>query len=261
MTSSEILEELMSLRADFAIHHATKGFDLDYTKALELIRTKRGLNEKEQAQRDVLVAAIDNLIDFSVAAEYQMIEAVKTALSEYDENAGTGEYDWNDEADEYDSDFLIAICKKYNLQFAAIENHDIEYTMGVAKYLSQLHSDTILTYMTQGDERVRPWHLQYEGFSAPKNKFPAWLIPPIEWNCRCYLVEDKNEESSLDVQNKIVRVPTMPPNFDKTFQESVALGGKIFSEYHPYFTIKSEHQEKLTDISDRIKNKYFGNGK
>lgn len=46
----------------------------------------------------------------------------------------------------------------------------------------------ILVYMTQGDERVRPYHASLHGFSASKDD-PNWasLRPPIDYNCRCWL--------------------------------------------------------------------------
>ena len=130
--------------------------------------------------------------------------------------------------------------------------------MMIADALVVIPADTSLMYMTQGDERVRPWHLQYEGFTAPKSRFPAWLIPPIEHQCRCYLVEVDGVDFKLgNVQNKAMQIPEMPDWFNLTFKESVALGGKIFSEYHPYFQIEEDKVETVRDIADRIKKKYI----
>ena len=135
---------------------------------------------------------------------------------------------------------------------------DIEYAMIVAVFLSSLKDDTILTYMTMGDERVRPWHLQYEGYSAPRSQFPSWLIPPIEHQCRCFLVEDTKSTLVADIQ--AAKKPQMPDWFDRTFKESVANGGRIFSDEHSYFQIDKKHVKRLGEISDRIKANYFGDG-
>lgn len=238
--SQTILEELMSLRADFLIQHALDGFDIGYDEALELLINTENLTDEESARRNIIVAAVDNLIDFAVAEEYQMARELPSL-----------------DDDEYDEDDYEEIFEKYNERYAEVENSDAEYAMIIAAGLVGIADSTVLTYMTQGDERVRPWHLQYEGFSAPKSQFPAWLIPPIEHQCRCYLVEDSVVDKLKDVKNAVVKVPTMPDWFNRTFKESVALGGRIFSDEHPYFTIDSRDEESLHDIAKRIKEKYM----
>ena len=249
----EVMEELMSLRAEFAIHYAFDGFGLDYEKALELLRSSEdGLSESDKAKRDIIVAAVDNLVDFAVAEEYQMAEELKDLEDdELDNDEDSDDY----EAEEYDE--IMAIFSKYNDRYALVENHDVMYAMSIAAYLSALDSSTVLTYTTMGDERVRPWHLQYEGYSAPKAYFPAWLVPPIEHACRCYLTEDSVIGKISEVQNARSKTPNKPEWFNPTFKESVAFGGRIFSDEHPYFNIKSEHLDALTDISNRIKSIYI----
>lgn len=245
MESWEVMEELMALRADFAIHHALEGFGLEYDTALELLRNAEdGLSEQDKAKRNIIVAAIDNLVDFAVAEEYQMAQELP-------------EIENMEELEEEEQDEIFAIFSKYNDRYALIENQDAEYAMIVAAQLLFISNNTVLTYMTQGDERVRPWHLQYEGYSAPKASFPAWLIPPIEHACRCYLVEDSIVSQIRDVQNAVIRIPEVPEWFNPTFKESVALGGRIFSDEHPYFQIQSEHVEVLQSIANRIKSKFF----
>lgn len=238
----EVMEELMALRADFAIHHALRGFDIEYDEALELLRmADDGLSEIDKARRNVIVSAIDNLIDFAVAEEYQMAMELPDL----------------DDLDEDEVEEALEVFAEYNDRYANIENKDVEYAMIIAAQLVALSDNTMLTYMTQGDERVRPWHLQYEGYSAPKSHFPAWLIPPIEHACRCYLVEDNIVGKLADVQNATVRMPDMPEWFNPTFKECVAMGGRIFSDEHPYFQIDELHKQTLQSIADRIKLKYL----
>ena len=85
--SQEILEELMNLRADFLIQHALSGFDIDYDEALEMLRNAEGLNDEQSAKRNIIVAAVDNLIDFAVVEEYQMARALpRLDAEEFDED-------------------------------------------------------------------------------------------------------------------------------------------------------------------------------
>jgi len=230
----------MDLRAEFLIQHALSGFDIEYGEALELLRNADGLTNEQSAKRDIIVAAVDNLIDFAVAEEYQMARELPSLDDE-----------------EYDEEDYEEIFEKYNKRYAEVENSDAEYAMIIAAGLVGVADGTMLTYMTQGDERVRPWHLQYEGFSAPKSQFPAWLIPPIEHQCRCYLVEDTIVGAIKSIKNAKIKMPTMPDWFNRTFKESVALGGRIFSDEHPYFAVDSRDENNLRDIAQRIKDKYM----
>ena len=244
-TREEILEAMMELRAEFAINHAIKGFGMDIEKALELIRNKNnGLSRLEREQRDILVAAIDNLVDFAVAQEFQMSQHLPN------------DFDYNDQTD---IDECEDIFWRYNHTYAKIENEDIEYAMQIAAAWSIHTNSTVFTYMTQGDERVRPWHLALEGISHPKSSFPAWLIPPIEHGCRCYLVEESSDvlNKISDISKVVCQNDEMPDFVNPVFKESVAKGGRIFSEAHSYFTIPKKYKKKLQHISHTIKSKWF----
>lgn len=257
MAPDEVFQELCDLRSDFAIRHAFDGFGISYEDALEIIRNADNLTPEESAKRDILVAAVDNLVDFATAEEYHAISEVSEVLEDLDEGEPGDEEEDEDLDAEEREEAILAICSKYNQRYANVENHDIEYAMIVAAALVGMKETTTLMYMTMGDERVRPWHLQYEGYTAPKSSFPAWLVPPIEHQCRCYLVEDtQTTEAKVDVSAAIV-APEPPFWFNPTFKECVAFGGRIFSDEHPYFTIDDSHKEKLVEIANRIKNKYF----
>lgn len=250
MEPEDAFEELVSLRAEFGIRHAFAGFDMEWDEALALIRSKENLSELDRTRRDILVAAVENIVDFATAEEYQMV----SELPDLDDDDEESEED-NDDFTEEQMELWLAICSKYNERYAHVENLDIEYAMMIAATMATYPSTTTLMYMTMGDERVRPWHLQYEGFTAPKSEFPAWLIPPIEHQCRCYLVAENHDISVDQVQN--AKIPEMPEWFNRTFKESVALGGRIFSDEHPYFEIDKAHMSQLTAISQKIKLKYF----
>ena len=81
-----------------------------------------------------------------------------------------------------------SLCERYNLIYAARENDQVLFAASMAAWWLTISPETVVTYMTQGDERVRPWHLSLEGISYRKSEFPPELIPPIEWGCRCFLV-------------------------------------------------------------------------
>ena len=63
--------------------------------------------ERERQQRDILIAAIDNLVDFAAAEEYAM-------LGELPETA-----------DEQDMEAYEKICRRYNLVHAEEENNQV----------------------------------------------------------------------------------------------------------------------------------------
>ena len=242
----EVLEELMALRAQHLIGRALKGFGMSLEEALELLQTsEKGLERIDKEKRLAIHAAIDNLVDFAVAEEYQMVDEL-----DFDEE------DLTENEEEENGEEALKIFKTYNQRYAKVENADVEYAMIVAAGLVSVRSTTMLTYMTQGDERVRPWHRTYEGYSAPKSSFPHWLIPPIEHQCRCFLIEE-DVYNQLNVQAARTGKLEMPDWFNPTFKESVAFGGRIFSDEHPYFQVDEAHVEKLSEISARIKTRYF----
>ncbi|MDC2299930.1 hypothetical protein [Bacteroides stercoris] len=239
-----MLEEMMDLRSEFAFNHAIKGFGMDFEKALDLLRNHNdGLTKMEKEQRNVLVAALDNLVDFAVAEEFQMFANLPDDL------------DIDDEEDIKEAE---SVFYRYNNIYSSIENGDIEYAMGVAAGWVSYSENTVLTYMTQGDNRVRPWHLALEGTSYRKANFPAWLIPPIEHGCRCFLVEEASSVLNCTQLAQVVgQVNEMPDFINPVFKESVAKGGRIFSSAHSYFSVPKKYKKKLRTIANRIKGKWL----
>lgn len=241
----DLLEEMMGLRAEFAFSHAIKGFGLDFETALELIRNNDGgLTKLEKEQRIVLLAALDNIVDFAVAQEFQMTDELPEDF----------EMDNQEDMDECEG-----ICRRYNETYADIENGDIEYALGIAASWVRISQDTVLTYMTQGDERVRPWHLALEGTSYRKAEFPAWLIPPIEHGCRCFLVEEGADViGNADIDKVEAGMAMNMPDFvNPVFKESVAKGGRIFGAAHSYFQIPKKEKKHLRTIAQKIKDKWL----
>lgn len=241
----QALYELMELRAELAISHLLAGLNMDEEDALSLLQNldDEFLTQQDKDLRDRLIAGIDNLIEFAVCAEYQAFMELPDDI----------DIDDPDNLEEYEE-----LSDKYHLLYAGVEHSDIEYAAGIAyTWVVMYSAATVVTYMTMNDDRVRPWHRALEGFSAPRDMFPAWMIPPIEWGCRCYL-EDAYGNS---VENKLPtiynKVPDKPKQIDDIFSESLAKCGRIFGKSHPYFKVRPEHKEKLSNYVKRIKEKYY----
>lgn len=228
----DILEEIVSLRASFLIDHALTGLRIDFGRALILLNNYNNFtNERDRQERDILAAAIENLIDFAAAEEYSMYEEIDR-LHE-DERTTKAEN----------------IFDKYHLVYGIQENRDVQYAAAVAIWWLSIAEDTLVTFMTQGDERVRAWHLSQEGLTYRKSEFPPELIPPLEFGCRCFLISNSASsiKGSLDTD-------VSSSFYNPIFRESLAKGGKIFSEEHPYFKITLP--ENIEFIKNKLKKKF-----
>lgn len=253
----EALYLLSELRTAFAFDRALSGFDMDEETALRLLRDMNDeiLNEQEREQKNRLIVALANIIEFATCEEYQMMNDIENV--DPDINLGT---DWWDSTDMDFMEPYLAINQKYNETYADVEDGDIEYSMAMAAAWIKWDKDTVITYMTQDDDRVRPWHHVLHGFSAHKDEFPAWLIPPIEWACRCYLISDAgfNARGNFSqIKAKVANIEK-PKELDGVFKESVCKCGRIFSEEHPYFQVKEGDKPMLDRIVGRLRNKYYG---
>lgn len=248
----EALTELARLRTKIAISHAFDGFDIGYDEAIALINQTENLTELDEEKKKRLIAAINNLIEFCVCAEYQLMCDIYEEMPNF--NFDIDEYDIDEDND---NDPLILICKKYNKTYLGVEDTDIEYAMKVALawVLAEKHQQ--LTYMTQNDDRVRPWHYALQGFTAPKDDFPSWMIPPIEWGCRCFLV-DYNGDSIVNYIKGMEAKFEKPKQLDGVFSESVAKCGRIFSKSHRYFKVGDKDKKVLKEIVETIKEDYYG---
>lgn len=250
MDQWDLIEELSNQRADSLIAHALKGFNITMEEAIEILNN-HSEDPEDIEERGIVDAAMNNMVEFAVAEEYHVVKAMSEKLS-----YSIGDIE---DLDEEELEELVAEFEKYNLRYARVENSDVEQAMSIAMKWVLFSASSMLMYMTMGDERVRPWHLDLEGYTAPKSSFPEWMIPPIEHQCRCYLVEAAGPEASAnlkDVKAEIVKIPSKPYDFNNTFKESVCLGGRIFSDEHPYFQIESSDFARLNLIKESIRKRY-----
>ena len=229
----DIIEDIITNRCSFLIDRALRGLRIEFDEALNILRSHNNFTtERELQQHEILVAAIDNLIDFAVAEEITMLNE----LPEYIDEECLSDYE--------------TICEQYNLTYAEAENEQVFFAAKMAVWWLAVGAESVITYMTQGDERVRPWHLSLEGVSYRKSEFPPELIPPIEWGCRCYLIA--NGFAGVKASLSIDKCRSM---VDPVFRESLATGGRIFTDAHRYFDTPQPNYAK--DVAKRLKSKFY----
>lgn len=247
--AEEALYALCELRTELVFRHVLDGLGVEYDEAFMLLQNTgdENLTQYDKDLRERLIAAIQNLIDFSVCEEYQLYDETVEML-------GDGELDFNSE--EYES--LLAICKKYNDTYAAIENSDIEYAGKMAALWISMSANDYVVYWTQNDARVRPWHMALQGYAAPRDEFPSWMIPPIEYNCRCYLevLEIASINGRLHLLKGAAKNIEKPQELNDVYSESLAKCGRIFGPSHNYFTVKEGDREMLLGFVSKLKEKY-----
>ena len=141
------------------------------------------------------------------------------------------------------------VCQKYNETYAETENAQVLHSATIAAWWMGVSLESIVTFNTQNDERVRAWHQSFDGMSYLKSEFPPELIPPIEWACRCYLTSD----GYGSVLGSILK-PDFKGKVNPIFAESLATGGRIFSPAHPYFQYPLPTEVEAIKL--RIKRKF-----
>lgn len=233
---------------------------MDIDEVVQLLKNTElsTLTQEEIEQRDRLMKAVENLVEFATCEEYQLMKEAE----EYDPEFDFSIVQINPEEEDEDDEFAPywEMCRKYNSQYLLVEDDDAEYAMALCYQWLRYSESQMLTYMTQEDDRVRPWHYALQGFTAPKTDFPSWMIPPIEWGCRCFLIAENGDayakQNIRDV--KASAIPAKPKQLNDVFSESICTGGRIFGPSHPYFSVDEADKSMLIRISDNIKAKYYG---
>lgn len=230
----DMIGDIITLRCSFLVDRALRGLRIDFERALNILRNHNDFTtERERRQRDILLAAVDNLVDFAAAEETALLEELPGEPQA-------------EEIAAYES-----LCERYNLTYAARENDQVLFAASMAAWWLTVSPESVVTYMTQGDERVRPWHLSLEGLSYRKSEFPPELIPPIEWGCRCFLVAD----GFASVHGALPADEEYRGRVDPVFRESLATGGRIFSPAHVYFS--KPLPEDVQQIVKRLKERFY----
>lgn len=165
----------------------------------------------------------DNVYHFSGAKTYQQLRDMSAALVQDGERipfkqfkeAATGIFDiYNSDWLRTEYNFAVGKARSAAEWSRADENSDIAPNA---------------TYITAGDDRVRPEHAELDGITAPlESDFWSEYDPPWEWGCRCTksFNDDKVTNLSLRTLPETDPVTSFNPYYEK----------QVFPADHPYFT-------------------------
>lgn len=105
----------------------------------------------------------------------------------------------------------------------------------------------LMKYVTVGDTRVRPEHVELDGVTRPvDDEFWNTYYPPNGWNCRCDVIS--LTDGTITPADKIITPQKMPA----IFKTNLAKSGLVFPPDHPYY-IGMPHQVK--EQAEKLLNK------
>lgn len=233
--------DLAEQRVRFVLTHAFEGYGMTFDQAIGIVANTETdlLSPAELEERTMLINMVDNLVNFSVAAEHQALLEMQS-----------------DRTDADDKEEFIAMAHgtfaKYNKTYAGTENADVHYAMSMALAWAAMDENEIIEFNTQGDERVRASHATLHGLRYRKNQFPAALVPPIDHSCRCFLLNlgstDGRRLTNKSNSDELIATASNP-----TFKMNPATSGVIFSESHSYFTVEESFAKELAKTVRKIK--------
>lgn len=233
--------ELMEQRTVDILNYAFTGYGKTFDEAMEIIRNTdiSDLTDDQIQERQMLIDLTDNLINFAVAEEHQVLMEMQQDAEDADDK------------DEFIS-LATGTFSKFNKTYATVENDDVLFAMGLAAEWALFEDNQIIEFKTQGDERVRASHQALDGLRYRKNSFPAALVPPIAHGCRCFLINTGSTDGRK-LTNKANVGELISAAGDPTFKNNVATSGMMFSEEHPYFSISSSNSKILSSTVRKIK--------
>jgi SPP1 gp7 family putative phage head morphogenesis protein len=106
-------------------------------------------------------------------------------------------------------------------------------------FIAQQRVYPFLEYRTQDDDRVRESHQKLHTVIKPiSDDFWNDNYPPNGWNCRCYVLQSKGPAN--------VDTPKLPEDVHPAlFRHNSGKDKAIFTEEHPYFTIKPSDKDNV----------------
>lgn len=244
-----IVAVLASVRMERLMHIVSDELFLSYDYMIEILRKNiyKGADELKDHTALVVISAMENLLDFAICQEYKMMSEIEDLYNEDDEDDI-----------QVDEDDVMDVFFKYNGLWATIEDNTVMQSAAIANMWGNLSSNSIMQFTTQRDERVRYSHSALDGYKAPKNDFPSELIPPIDYNCRCFLVNsgDGNfdrDESYVELERDLIS------KTNSVFAGSLATYGAIFGKSHSYFDIEQKDSEEYNTIKTLIRERFLEN--
>jgi len=108
-------------------------------------------------------------------------------------------------------------------------------------YVDDADVTPYLEYITAKDERVRAEHAELDGVIRPvDDDFWNTYYPPLEWNCRCDVVQVTNPDAKpTDIS--AMSLPTVPDQFANNPGKT----GEIFNQFNPTIAGASDASKNL----------------
>jgi hypothetical protein len=161
-----------------------------------------------------------NVYAFSGAKNYRQLKTMTMALTDAEGNlVSFAEF----------KKTAFEINDQYNKIWLQTEYDTAIGSSQMAGKWAGFEEDSMLEYITIGDERVRVSHQSIDGVLKLKSD-PFWLkfYPPNGWRCRCNVRESLQEEETPDDD-------FTPPAVPEMFQTNMAKEGLLFPKGHPYY--------------------------
>lgn len=132
----------------------------------------------------------------------------------------------------------------FNKTFAITEYEHVQHALSVAGIWRGIgDNDTILEYITVGDDRVRDNHRLLEGVRRRKSdSFWDAFMPPWEYGCRCTVIDTGTTDGrTINKDRKIPDESVVP----KEFRNNVGETGIVFGKSHPFFQVPEGHLDRI----------------
>lgn len=210
---------------------AADGYGVDFDEFIDIIRSD---NFESNSNSQTLLTLAVNLINFSVAQQYHFTNDLISAANE------------SNSFDQFNAEFR-SLADTYYARYSSAEDYSVLLALGVAREVFNYDNNVILQYNTQEDERVRPSHNALNGLRFRKASFPPALIPPIDFNCRCFITSTGSTDGRT-LNNRRDTDSLIESTVNPIFSGSPAINGIMFSESHPYFSVADAALIELSNI-------------
>jgi SPP1 gp7 family putative phage head morphogenesis protein len=183
----------------------------------------------------MLKALQENVYLFSGAKQYQMLNEMEVIRKELTKGGKVMPFS---EFKKYAKETF----ETYNENYLRAEyNSTIDQARNVSRWQEYVKESNIfpnLRYVTAGDGRVRAEHRLLDGIVRPVND-PFWrtYAPQNDWNCRCILVQEKEDVNTTKLKGK--ELPEIPD----AFKFNPGVEKAIFNKKHPYFNVRPKDKK------------------
>jgi len=209
---------------------------------------KEGLTSgiKHEIPQALTEALNKNVFVFSGLKAYHELKQASTML--IDENGGIVSYE----------KFKLEMLKlndTYNLNYLNTEYNFATQTAQMAAKWNDIEQDGDeywLQFRTSADEKVRASHAELHNTTLPPSD-PFWdsYMPPLDWNCRCTVVQvlaDKYAKSNSTQavgkgETATTRIDKKGVNRAAMFRFNPGKQRVIFPQNHPYFKVQQGVKE------------------